>query len=375
MKIQANPYIEVLHPYLPGKSIEELKREHALVKVVKLASNENPLGSSPKAKAAIKNALDEVVRYPEGDCYALRAALATKLGFDQARFTFGNGSNDILDVIARAFLSPQSNAVFSHYAFAVYSIATQSVGAKLVRVDALSEDDEVMPLGHDLDGMLNAINDETKVVFIANPNNPTGTWLNKEDLYLFIKAVPEHVIVVLDEAYIEYVPDDLKGDFVNGLDWVEEFDNLIVTRTFSKIYGLAGLRVGYCVSSMNVADYLNRVRHPFNVNMLAQVAAEAALADDAFVQKSCTENEKGKQYLLSELANLDCTVLPSMGNFLCINFKQDCANINNALLKEGVIVRPVANYKMPHYLRVTIGTEDENSYFIKNLKKVLINAV
>ncbi len=370
MTISANPHIENLHPYLPGKPIDELKRELGLQKIIKLASNENPNGASPKAIKAIQKELLHVARYPEGDCYQLRAKLAKHFKFKQTQFTFGNGSNDVLDVIARAFLNNKSNAVFSQYAFAVYPIATQSVGAQSIVVDALDERDE-MPLGHDLTAMLNAINEQTNVVFIANPNNPTGTWVDKQDLYLFLKAVPNNVIVVLDEAYIEYVPEDAKNNFVNALDWVDEFENLIVTRTFSKIYGLAGLRIGYCVSSSKIADFLNRVRQPFNVNLLAQIAAEAAIDDTGFVQKSCTENAKGKAYLMAELKQLGCTVLPSMGNFLCIGFKQDCVKLNQALLNDGIIVRPVANYKMMDYLRVTIGNNQENRLFIQSLSKII----
>ena len=367
----ANSFIQQLSPYQPGKPVDELKRELGLDKVIKLASNENPLGASPKAISAIKNSLTELSRYPEGSCHYLRQKLAKKLAINENQLTFGNGSNDVLDLLARTFLNPQSNVVFSQYAFAGYYIASQSVGAQIKMVPALPEDHLDMPLGHDLDAMLAAIDNKTAVVFLANPNNPTGTWLNQSALYHFIQSIPEEVIIVLDEAYIEYVPDNKKAGFVNGLDWINRFPNLVVTRTFSKIYGLASLRVGYSVSSAAVADLLNRVRQPFNVNYLAQIAAEAALDDEDFIRKSQKLNQQGLQFLQQSLDQLGISYLPSMGNFICAHFGKDAAKINQQLLQAGFIVRPVDNYQLDAYLRITIGTEEENQQFINQLSRIL----
>lgn len=356
-----------LQPYTPGKPIEALEREYGIRHAVKLASNENPLGPSPLGIAAARDVIDKVHYYPDG--YALTAKLAAYHGLDSACFTLGNGSNDVLDMIARAFLTPEHNAVYSEHAFIVYAIATKAVGAASHIATALPETD-VMPYGHDLDAMYRLIDDNTRVVFIANPNNPTGTWLTKESLKDFIDSVPRHVIVVLDEAYIEYTAGRV---FANGLEWLQDSPNLVVTRTFSKIYGLAGLRCGYSISSPEIADYLNRVRHPFNVNNLALVAAEAALDDQDFLNESVRVNREGMTQLTEAFSAMGLAVLPSAGNFLTVNVGPLAGGVYEGLLQKGVIVRPVANYQLPNHLRITIGRPNENQQVIEALTAVLNN--
>ncbi|WP_226505239.1 histidinol-phosphate transaminase [Pseudomonas sp. MWU16-30317] len=359
----AQSSVQQLSPYIPGKPVDELARELNLdpAKIVKLASNENPLGASPKALAAIAAELAELTRYPDGNGYNLKVKLAerAKVGIDQV--TLGNGSNDILELVARAYLAPGVNAVFSQHAFAVYPIVTQAVGAE-ARVVPAKE------WGHDLPAMLAAIDANTRVVFIANPNNPTGTWFGPQALSDFLAAVPAHVLVVLDEAYIEYASG---SELPDGLDYLAAHDNLLVSRTFSKAYGLAALRVGYGISSAVIADVLNRVRQPFNVNSLALAAACAALDDADYLAHSRSLNNAGLLQLQDGLLALGLGWIPSKGNFLAVDMGQDAAPINQALLREGVIVRPVANYGMPRHLRVTVGTAAENSRFLEALGKVL----
>jgi histidinol-phosphate aminotransferase len=359
----AQSSVQQLSPYIPGKPVDELARELNLdpAQIVKLASNENPLGASPKALAAIAAEVAELTRYPDGNGYNLKVKLAerAKVGIDQV--TLGNGSNDILELVARAYLAPGVNAVFSQHAFAVYPIVTQAVGAEARVVPAKD-------WGHDLPAMLKAIDADTRVVFIANPNNPTGTWFGPQALSDFLAAVPAHVLVVLDEAYIEYASG---GELPDGLDHLAANDNLLVSRTFSKAYGLAALRVGYGISSAVIADVLNRVRQPFNVNSLALAAACAALDDLDYLAHSRSLNNAGLLQLQDGLRAMGLGWIPSKGNFLAIDLGQEAAPINLALLREGVIVRPVANYGMPQHLRVTIGTTAENSRFLEALGKVL----
>jgi histidinol-phosphate aminotransferase len=358
---QAN--VQKLSPYVPGKPVDELARELNLdpASIVKLASNENPLGASPQALAAIAAEVAELTRYPDGNGYNLKVKLAerAKVGINQV--TLGNGSNDILELVARAYLAPGVNAVFSEHAFAVYPIVTQAVGAEARVVPAKD-------WGHDLPAMLKAIDANTRVVFIANPNNPTGTWFGPQALGDFLAAVPEHVLVVLDEAYIEYAEG---GELPDGLDYLAAHPNLLVSRTFSKAYGLAALRVGYGISSAVIADVLNRVRQPFNVNSLALAAACAALDDQAYMVQSRELNSAGMQQLQDGLKALSLGWIPSRGNFLAIDLGREAAPVFQGLLREGVIVRPVANYGMPQHLRVTIGTAAENSRFLEALGKVL----
>ena len=359
----AQPGVQKLSPYVPGKPVDELARELDLdpAGIVKLASNENPLGPSPKALEAIRAELAELTRYPDGNGFALKSRLATRYAVQPQQVTLGNGSNDILELVARAYLAPGLNAVFSEHAFAVYPIATQAVGAQGKVVPAKD-------FGHDLEAMLAAIDANTRVVFIANPNNPTGTWFGPQALSDFLARVPQEVLVVLDEAYIEYAEGD---ELPDGLDYLAAHPNLLVSRTFSKAYGLAALRVGYGISSAQVADVLNRVRQPFNVNSLALAAACAALDDADYLAQSRQLNDAGMAQLEAGCRALGLGWIPSRGNFIAIDFARDTAAINQALLHEGVIVRPVAGYGMPTYLRVSIGLPEENARFLEALAKVL----
>lgn len=364
--------VQQLQPYVPGKPVEELERELGISDSIKLASNENPLGPSEKAMAAAASVLPDVNYYPDGGGYQLRQALASKHQLNINAVTLGNGSNDVLELVARAFLSPQHSAVFSQYAFAVYPIVTQAIGARANIATAYPADHADMPYGHDLDALLAAIDDTTRVVFIANPNNPTGTWLQASALREFLQKVPQHVLVVLDEAYYEYMPDELKPDS-NAL--LQQFDKLIVTRTFSKLYGLAGLRIGYSVSHPQVADLLNRVRQPFNANLVAQAAALAALDDEAHVRASVQLNSQGLQQLADGFSAMGLEHIPSIGNFISVDVKRDALQVYQDLLRQGVIVRPVANYQLPRHLRITVGTEAQNSRVLAALHTVLNTAI
>ncbi|KPK51242.1 MAG: aspartate aminotransferase [Thiotrichales bacterium SG8_50] len=350
-----------LRPYEPGKPLEELEREYGIRDAIKLASNENPLGPSPVALGAIETRLADLSRYPDGNGFSLKKALSEKFGLEPDQITLGNGSNDVLEFIARAFVAPDNEVVFSRHSFAVYPIVTQAVGATAVVVPAKN-------WGCDLQAMASHITDRTRVVFIANPNNPTGTWHTGDELKLFIAALPAHVLCVIDEAYYEYVE---SKDYPNAMSWLPEFDNLIVTRTFSKIYGLAGLRIGYGASSRAIADMLNRVRQPFNTNSLALAAAEAALGDDTHLQASRAINNAGMKQLVSAFEELGLDYIPSVGNFIAVDVGRKGVDVYEQLLREGVIVRPVANYEMPNHLRITIGTEIENRKFIEALTSVL----
>lgn len=360
----ALPCVQKLNPYIPGKPIEELQRELGLSDIIKLASNENPLGPSQKVLEAINKEISHLTLYPDGNGFILKQALASKFGLASSQLTLGNGSNDVLDLIARAYLGPGRDAVYSQYGFAVYPISTQAVGANGIEVPACE-------YGHDLDAMADAITDTTAVVFVANPNNPTGTWFTKSALDRFLRRVPARVIVVLDEAYTEYVDE---AEFPNGFDYLPAYPNLVVTRTFSKAYGLAGLRVGYSVSNPQIADALNRVRQPFNVDSLALVAATAALHDDEYLEKSRSVNHEGLRLLEKGFQALGLRYIPSVGNFITVHFEQPAHSIYQRLLQQGVIVRPVANYGMPHSLRVSVGTLTENQRFLAALGQVLATA-
>ncbi len=357
----APPYIRSIAPYQGGKPITELAREMGLEvgQIIKLASNENPLGIGPKAQAAIEVALQDIARYPDGNSFALRDAVARKFALAPEQLIFGNGSNDILELSARAFLSPGDEAIYSQHAFAVYALVTQAVGASGVVVPARE-------FGHDLTAMLAAVNARTKLIFIANPNNPTGTLLGKAELHAFLRAVPETVLVVLDEAYDEYLSAVDKSE---AFAWLAEFPNLIISRTFSKAYGLAGLRIGFGAASPQVADMMNRVRQPFNVNSLAQAAAVASLDDDEFVQRSYALNQAGMLQITQGLTQLGLTYIPSYGNFVSFRIEQ-AMQVYQKLLEQGVIVRPVANYDMADYLRVSIGLFSENARFLEVLGQI-----
>ena len=360
----APDYIRAIAPYQPGKPIAELAREMGLdeARIVKLASNENPLGASPRALAAIENVLMDLARYPDGGGFELKQALSARLGVVPGRIVLGNGSNDVLELAARAFLAPGTSAVYSQYAFAVYPLAIQAVGAQ--GIEAQAKD-----WGHDLEAMLAAIRPDTRLVFIANPNNPTGTLVDVEALKAFVEQVPAHVGIILDEAYFEFLPVALQG---NSLAWIDTHPNLIVTRTFSKAYGLAGLRVGYAVCHESVADLLNRVRQPFNVNSLAQAAAVAAMEDEAFLAHCLKINHEGMVQLTTGLEEMGVSYIPSYGNFVAC-WVGDAAHVNQALLERGVIVRPIAGYGMPEHLRVSVGLAEENTRFLKVLAEVMHN--
>ncbi|MCP5208834.1 MAG: histidinol-phosphate transaminase [Hahellaceae bacterium] len=352
--------VSALSPYVPGKPEDELKRELGLAQITKLASNENPLGPSKKALNAIAHASSALCRYPDGSGFVLRSALAKRLDVSANQITLGNGSNDVLELIVRAFCDERSEVLFSQYAFAVYPLVTQAVGATSVVAPAVQ-------WGHDLEAMSALISDKTKVVFIANPNNPTGTYVNTDTVVRFLDSVPANVLVVLDEAYCEYI--DL-ADFPDGVALLAKYPNLIVTRTFSKAWGLAGLRVGYSVSHPDVANILNRVRQPFNVNALALAAATIVLEDDDYLEASVKTNNKGMRQIVDGFESLGLEYIPSVGNFICVKVG-DAAGVYQKLLRSGVIVRPVANYGMPEHLRVSIGLKEENSRFLDALKAIL----
>ena len=364
----APEYVRAIAPYQPGKPIAELAREMGLeeANIVKLASNENPLGLSPRARAAIEAAIPELGRYPDGNGFELKTALAARYGVPMAGIVLGNGSNDVLEMIAGAFLGPGRAAVYSAHAFAVYPLATQARGARGIVVPAKR-------YGHDLPAMASAIDAETRVVFIANPNNPTGTLLAPGEIEAFLRAVPPQVAVVIDEAYNEYLPAAHRYDSVA---WLARHRNLILTRTFSKAYGLAGLRVGFALCDEKIADLLNRVRQPFNVNNLALVAAAAALGDGEFVRRSHELNLAGMAQLAAGFERLGLAWIPSYGNFVSVEIPRAggaarAGAVFEHLLRQGVIVRPVAGYGMPDHLRVTVGLAAENDRFLAALAVAL----
>jgi histidinol-phosphate aminotransferase len=360
------PGVRGLTPYQPGKPIMELQREYGIDHVIKLASNENPLGPSPRALEAIQAALTDIARYPDGNGFGLKQALAKKLDVALSQITLGNGSNDILELVARGFVSAVDEVVFSQHAFAVYPLVTQAMGATARTAPAKN-------WGHDLDAMASLVNARTRVVFIANPNNPTGTWLDGVSLLSFLKALPGHVIAVVDEAYFEYASSADMGapGYPDAVQWLAQLPRLIVTRTFSKAYGLAGLRVGYAISHPDVADVLNRVRQPFNVNSLALAAAEAALQDIDHLNRGVQLSNKGLKQLTAALTEMGLPCIPSVGNFVAVEVGAQASRIYDDLLREGVIVRPVANYGMPAHLRISVGLPEENARFVSALGKVM----
>ena len=353
--------VRTLAPYVPGKPIEELQRELGLDDIIKLASNENPFGAGPRALAAMQQAVADTWLYPDGSGHVLKQKLAAKLDVDTAQITLGNGSNDLLVMLAEAFLAPGLEAVYSQYAFAVYPIAVQATGAKGIVTPALPAD-SAMPLGHDLDAMARAITPRTRVVFIANPNNPTGTWVPAAPLKSFIAAAPRDVLIALDEAYFEYTGG---LGLQNGVDWLREFPNLVVFRTFSKAYGLAGVRVGYAVSHPSVAGMLNRVRQAFNVSVVGLAGASAALEDTDHLAAAVKVAVAERARVTARLGQAGTRVLPSAGNFLMLHAGPDAKERYEALLRRGIIVRPVGNYGLPEHLRVTLGTPEQNDRFLK----------
>lgn len=360
--------IHQIAPYVGGRPISEVAREFGLdeSKIVKLASNENPLGFPHSAKLAMAKAIEELGRYPDSNGFELKQALADNFNVPQSWITLGNGSNDILELTARAVAQKGDEIIFSQHAFAVYPLATQAVGAKAIEVPAKAED-----LGHDLTAIAQAITTKTKLIFIANPNNPTGSFLSGDEIAQFLKVVPKHVVVVLDEAYNEYLRPDQVYD---AIAFAHQYPNVLISRTFSKAYGLAGLRIGYGIAQPFLTDLLNRIRQPFNVNSLAQAAAIAALADQEFLRQGALINQAGYAQLTKGFEALGLKYIPSSGNFILVKVGEDdnAGNrINLALLKQGVIVRPVGNYGLPQWLRISIGLEQENAVFLKALAHAL----
>ncbi len=360
----AVPGVRTLTPYQPGKPTEDLQREYGITDVIKLASNENPMGPSPQALLAIKKELHELARYPDGNGFKLKQALASRYELNIDQFTLGNGSNDLLDVIARTFASVGDEILFSQHAFAVYPLVTQAIGARAVVTPALN-------WGHDLVAMVKAITGKTQVIFLANPNNPTGTWFTKSQLESFLSRVPQRVMVVLDEAYFEYACPN-EAEYPDGLTLLGQYPNLIITRTFSKAYGLAGLRVGYAATHPDIANLLNRVRQPFNVNSLALCGATAALSDQDHIRTSVELNNKGMQQYGDGFSCLGLEYIPSLGNFISVNVGDNALGVYDSLLRAGVIVRPVENYAMPGFLRISIGTEAENARAISALQQIIM---
>jgi len=356
-----NPNIAQMQPYQPGKPEEELARELGLSDIVKLASNENPRGPGPGVRAAIARETELLSRYPDGDGFELKKALSGYLQRDTGQITLGSGSNELLDLLARTTLVPGCEAIISEHAFVAYPLAIMAAGGKLVQVPAMN-------YGHDLDATLAAITDKTRIIFIANPGNPTGAWNTHAEVDAFMQAVPDSVWVVLDQAYVEYIS---HKDFPDGLALQAKFPNLVMTRSFSKVYGLAALRVGYCVSSPAMADLLNRVRLPFNVNRIAQAAAVAALEDQDYIVQSRQLNDAGLKQLGDGLSKLGLAFIPGIGNFLCVDFARDAMPVYDALLHQGVIVRPVGGYGLPNHLRLTVGLAEENARLLSALGAVL----
>lgn len=353
--------VQELQPYQPGKPIEELERELGIENSIKLASNENPLGPSPIALDAARAALAEMTLYPDAMGFRLKKRLAQAYGIESAQLTLGNGSNDLLELITRVFVNSGDKVIYSQHAFIVYALVSRAVGAQVTEVAARD-------FGHDLKAMAAAATPDTKLIFLANPNNPTGTAFTLDELREFMSTVSDSTLVVLDEAYTEYVEDDRLPD---GLQLVGEYSNLIVTRTFSKAWGLAGLRVGFAAASVEITDLLNRARQPFNVNLPALMAAEAVLDDQEYLQRSVAVNREGLELLYAGLEKLGIEYIPSFGNFVAVDFKQNAMPIYNALLQKGVIVRPVGIYQMPNHLRVSVGTLAENQRFLDALTEVL----
>jgi histidinol-phosphate aminotransferase len=362
----ASSGVRALQPYLPGKPLAELEREFGIRDAIKLASNENPLGPPAQSLAAIEANLAAVAQYPDGAAFELKRGLAAHLGIAAECITVGNGSNEILSMIAETFLSPADEAVYSEYAFVVYGLAVQATGAMGHSAPANAAQD-VQPRGHSLGALRALINTRTRLVFIANPNNPTGTWLPPSELLAFIGDLPPHVLVVVDEAYLEYLPPD---DRPATLDWLPVFPNLIVCRTFSKIYGLAGMRVGYAISHPDVAELLNRVRQPFNVNSLAQVAALAALDAQDHVLRSQDLNRRGLAQLRAGMMKFGWSVPPSAANFVLADTGGSATPWYEGLLHAGIIVRPMASYGLPRHLRVTVGLPEQNDRVLQALDQL-----
>lgn len=363
----AMPGINGLKPYEPGKPISELERELGISNIIKLASNENPLGPSPKAMEAASAVLEEAALYPDGNAFALKRALAEYHDVDAGQITVGSGSDHILELVARAFLGPGRSAVVSRYAFAIYNIVTQGASAEL-RIAEAHPADHSMALGHDLEAMLALVDDTTRVVFIANPNNPTGTWLKRDELVSFLDRVPRTTVVLVDEAYFDYVDDP---DYPNAAAMLGDYPNLVVMRTFSKAFGLAGLRVGYALTSQAMNDVINRVRLSFNPNSLAQAAAAAALDDQDHLEKTVSLNRDGLKTLDAGLRAMGLTTLPSACNFVTVDVGRPGREVFQGLLKQGIIVRPLDGYGLPDHLRISVGLPEQNERLLAAMREVL----
>lgn len=363
----AVPGVQGLSPYQPGMPESELRRELGLERTIKLASNENPLGPSPQALAAASEVLQGCHRYPDGNAFELKRALASAVGCRAEQITVGNGSNDVLELVARVFAGPGRSVVYSRHGFAVYPLVTQAVGAVGLEAEP-NGPEHTQPYGHDLTAMARLVGPDTSVVYVANPNNPTGTWLEASELEGFVRELPGHVVAVVDQAYAEYVT---LAEYPDATRWLDELPNLVITGTFSKAYGLAGFRVGYAISHSQIADLLNRVRQPFNLNLPAQAAAVAALGDREHVQRGRDLNASEMQRLAAALTAMGLEVLPSVANFLCVDFHRRAMPIFDSLLRRGVIVRPVASYGLPEHLRITVGTAEENDQCLAALREVL----
>jgi|TARA_B110000483_G_scaffold38727_1_gene47822 histidinol-phosphate aminotransferase len=359
--IKVASYIESIEPYQGGLPIKEVARKLNIAEknIIKLASNENPLGISPLAKKAITEALSEVQRYPDGNGFYLKDALSQKFNLNPDQLILGNGSNDILELVARTFLSVDDEAIYSEHAFAVYPLVVKSVGAIGREIPARNYQ-------HDLDSFRGAITKKTKVIFIANPNNPTGTLIPKDQIQDFLNDVPSNIIVVLDEAYDEYLDEENKSI---AFGWLATYKNLIISRSFSKAYGLAGLRVGFGAGCNTLIELMNRIRQPFNVNFIAQQAAIASLHDEDFIRLSRKINNDGMNQIVLAFDSLGIEYIPSHGNFVSFKLEDetDAMLYYQHLLKNGIILRPIANYKLPEFLRVSVGLKEENDQFIKFL--------
>ncbi len=360
-RLLANHHIRNITPYQPGKPIEEVERELGIFSVIKLASNENPYGPSPKALAAVEKILQKSHLYPDSGCYELKQKLAHFLQVNPTRLVIGNGSENILELIAKTYLTENSSAVLSQYAFLTIQLLIKSYGADMRTVPTKQ-------YCNDVKQMIAAIDDKTRVLFLVNPNNPTGTYTQAEDMLLLLNSVPKHVLIVVDEAYNEYID---RADYLDLLPLLKQYPNLVITRTFSKAYGLAGMRLGYSISSPEIADMLNRARLPFNINSLAICAASAALDDQEHIEKTIQFNALGMMYLVEEFKKMHVDFIPSVGNFVTIDVKQNAVDIYQKLLYQGVIVRPLVAYGLPTHSRVTIGTPDENEKFLQALHTVL----
>ena len=360
MKKLTTEKIERLIPYPPGKPIEELERELGITGSIKLASNENPIGPSPMAVQAILDNISKLNRYPDGSSYYLKEKLSEMFGLPIEKIITGNGSNELIELTIRAFLSPEDEVVQAFPTFLVYEKVVNGAGGELISVDL--KDFKIS-----LDDIKEAITPKTKIIFINNPNNPTGTGISKQEMMDFIKSVPDDIILVLDEAYIEFSSDKV----AKGTDFLNERDRLIVMRTFSKLYGLAGLRVGYGFSSAEIVDYINRIRQPFNSNLLAQAAAIAALGDNEFVTETLNLVKDGLKYLYKSLDDMGLKYLPTETNFFLIKVPTGGKNIYQRMLREGVIIRSMESYGLGEYIRINVGLPEENERFIKSLKKVI----